>query len=69
MRAFRYRLGAALKGAEQMEQGRQVALGRALIGVGMAGVYTAEIAETKVNAVHALAQDHGYPLRCSLEPE
>jgi ATP-dependent Clp protease adaptor protein ClpS len=38
-------------------------------GVGMAGVYTAEIAETKVNAVHALAQDHGYPLRCSLEPE
>ena len=38
-------------------------------GVGMAGVYTAEIAETKVDAVHRLAKENGFPLRCSMEPE
>lgn len=38
-------------------------------GVGMCGVYTAEVAETKVATVHALAQENNYPLRCSMEPE
>jgi ATP-dependent Clp protease adaptor protein ClpS len=38
-------------------------------GVGMAGVYTAEIAETKVDIVHVLARENGYPLRCTMEPE
>ena len=38
-------------------------------GVGMCGVYTAQVAETKVEAVHALAHDEGFPLRCSMEPE
>lgn len=38
-------------------------------GVGLAGVYPEEIAETKVTAVHKLAQDSGFPLRCSMEPE
>jgi len=38
-------------------------------GFGMAGVYTAEIAETKVDAVHARARENGFPLRCSMEPE
>jgi ATP-dependent Clp protease adaptor protein ClpS len=38
-------------------------------GVGMCGVYTAEIAETKIATVHERAQENGYPLRCSMEPE
>ena len=38
-------------------------------GVGVAGVYPAAIAETKINAVHALAEKEGFPLKCSMEPE
>ena len=36
-------------------------------GVGLCGVYTAEIAETKVAMVHHLAQEHKFPLKCSME--
>lgn len=38
-------------------------------GIGVAGVYPAEIAETKVATVHTLARDNGFPLKCSMEPE
>ena len=38
-------------------------------GVGVCGVYTAEMAETKVDLVHRLAREAGYPLRCSMEEE
>lgn len=38
-------------------------------GVGVAGVYPAEIAETKIAEVHARARGAGFPLRCSMEPE
>jgi ATP-dependent Clp protease adaptor protein ClpS len=36
-------------------------------GIGVCGVYPAEIAETKVEIVHSLARQHGFPLRCSME--
>jgi ATP-dependent Clp protease adaptor protein ClpS len=36
-------------------------------GVGVAGVYTREVAETRVAQVEALAREHEYPLRCSIE--
>ncbi len=36
-------------------------------GVGECGVFTAEIAETKVELVHHLAKKHGFPLQCSME--
>ena len=36
-------------------------------GIGVAGVYAHEIAETKIEQVHSLAKAHEYPLRCSLE--
>jgi len=36
-------------------------------GIGVAGVYTYEIAETKVAQVHALAEENDYPLKCTLE--
>lgn len=36
-------------------------------GVGVAGIYTREVGETKVSVVHDLAQQNNFPLRCSLE--
>ena len=38
-------------------------------GVGIAGVYTHEIAETKVVQVHLLARQNEVPLIASMEPE
>lgn len=38
-------------------------------GVGVAGVYTKEVAETKINVVHALARENEFPLKCKLEKE
>jgi ATP-dependent Clp protease adaptor protein ClpS len=38
-------------------------------GVGVAGVYTYEVAETKVATVIELARQNEYPLMCSMEPE
>jgi len=38
-------------------------------GVGTCGVFTADVAETKISTVHSRARDAGYPLRCSMEPE
>lgn len=37
-------------------------------GVGVCGVYTEDIAATKISTVHANAQANGFPLRCSMEP-
>jgi ATP-dependent Clp protease adaptor protein ClpS len=36
-------------------------------GIGVAGVYTHEVAETKVAVVEAMAREHEFPLRCTLE--
>ena len=36
-------------------------------GSGVCGVYTAEVAETKVSLVHDMAKQHGYPLKCSMQ--
>jgi len=38
-------------------------------GIGVCGLYTAEVAEAKVKTVHDRAKERGYPLRCSMEPE
>ena len=38
-------------------------------GVGVCGVYTYEIAETKVNQVMDFARRHQHPLQCTLEKE
>jgi len=38
-------------------------------GSGLCGVYTYEIAETKMAQVHALAKEHQFPLRATIEEE
>ncbi|MHB8875975.1 MAG: ATP-dependent Clp protease adaptor ClpS [Myxococcaceae bacterium] len=38
-------------------------------GVGVAGVYTYEIAETKVRMTEQLARENEFPLKLSMEPE
>lgn len=38
-------------------------------GIGVCGVYTYDVAETKVSTVEALARENGYPLKCTMEEE
>jgi ATP-dependent Clp protease adaptor protein ClpS len=38
-------------------------------GVGMCGVYTYEVAETKVAQVMDLARQHQHPLQCTIEKD
>ena len=38
-------------------------------GVGICGVYTYEVAETKVTQVMDVARQHQHPLQCTLEKE
>jgi len=40
-----------------------------LNGVGLAGIYPFEVAETKMKTVEALAREFEFPLRLSMEPE
>ena len=38
-------------------------------GVGVAGVFTREVAETKVQRVERMAREYEFPLRLTMEPE
>ena len=38
-------------------------------GVGICGVYTYEVAETKVETVQRLAEENGFPLKCTMEED
>jgi ATP-dependent Clp protease adaptor protein ClpS len=38
-------------------------------GAGLCGVYTREIAETKVVTVHEMASRNKFPLKCTMEKE
>ena len=36
-------------------------------GLGVCGIYTYEIAETKSETIHGMAKDRGFPLKSSIE--
>ncbi|MGD2184979.1 MAG: ATP-dependent Clp protease adapter ClpS [Desulfobacterales bacterium] len=38
-------------------------------GVGLCGIYSYEVAETKINTTEALARESGFPLKCIMERE
>jgi ATP-dependent Clp protease adaptor protein ClpS len=38
-------------------------------GIGLCGIYTFEIAETKAKKVEILSRDNSHPLMCTIEPE
>jgi ATP-dependent Clp protease adaptor protein ClpS len=38
-------------------------------GIGVAGVYPRDVAETRVAQVETLAREHEFPLRCSTEED
>lgn len=48
-------------------EAQRIMLNIHLNGIGMCGTFPWEIAETKVNRVHLLARESGFPLKCSLE--
>ena len=51
------------------EEATQVMLHVHQKGVGICGVFTYEVAETKVNQVLSFAQQNDHPLQCTLEKE
>ena len=52
-----------------VEQSTDVMLHVHQKGVGVCGVFTFEVAETKVNQVMSFAKQHEHPLQCTLEKE
>jgi len=52
-----------------VEEATQVMLHVHQKGVGVCGVFTYEVAETKVNQVLSLARQHEHPLQCTMEKE
>ena len=50
-------------------QATQIMLQIHKTGLGVAGVYVLEVAETKLATVHRLAEERGYPLRAGVEKE
>ena len=51
-----------------MEEAVRIMLQIHHAGIGMCGVFTQDIAETKIAQVHELARDNEFPLMCSMEP-
>jgi len=51
------------------EQSAQIMLHVHQKGMGVCGVYTREIAETKVEQVLQYAQQNEHPLQCTMEPD
>ncbi len=51
------------------EQATRIMLQVHTQGMGVCGVYTREVAETKVRLVMMFASENHHPLQCTMEPE
>ena len=54
---------------KSMAEATQIMLNVHNNGLGVCGVYAYEVAETKVETVHNMARESGFPLRCSMEKD
>ncbi len=54
---------------KNLEKANEIMLNVHRRGKGICGIYTREIAETKIETVHTLAQAQGFPLKCTMEKE
>ena len=54
---------------KSIETATQIMLNVHRDGRGLCGVYTFDVAETKVLTVEALARERGFPLKCAMEKE
>ncbi len=55
--------------SRSMEDSTAIMLNVHRKGIGLCGIYTHEVSETKMDMVHTLAQEHGFPLKCTMERE
>ncbi|MEI6984509.1 MAG: ATP-dependent Clp protease adapter ClpS [Rhodospirillaceae bacterium] len=54
---------------KDLDQATQIMLNVHRRGVGLCGVYTYEVAETKATQVMDLARQHQHPLQCTIEKD
>lgn len=54
---------------KSLPQAQEIMLNIHNAGIGVCGIYTFEVAETKLMQVKRCAKDHGHPLKCTIEPE
>jgi len=52
---------------KNLEEATRIMLNVHRSGIGICGIYTYEVAETKVETVHQLAHERGFPLKSSIE--
>jgi ATP-dependent Clp protease adaptor protein ClpS len=54
---------------KSVEESTRIMLNVHQKGIGVCGIYTYELAETKVDTVERIARANGFPLKCSMENE
>jgi ATP-dependent Clp protease adaptor protein ClpS len=54
---------------KSLEESTRIMLNVHHQGLGVCGVFTYEVAETKMDTVHAIASENGFPLKCTMERE